>query len=104
MGKARSVAVTQPGWYVETTADGGAHHGRLKDPDPRLSSALSIDASKSIQIVVSDCGRTFKPLFHATRQGQVIRWEEPVDEGHACPACWETVHGKGTSFYEVAHG
>ncbi len=86
--KAKTVAAAAPlpAWYVESTADGGAHHGVLKG-----------------HAVMSDCGLTFLPLDYATRKGTVVRWNEPVDETHACPVCWKAVHGN-TSFYEVASG
>jgi hypothetical protein len=90
VGKRRTKTVAakapSPAWYVESTADGGAHHGVLKD-----------------RVVSANCGLTFLPLDYATRRGEVIRWHEPVDEAHACPACWKSVHGS-TSFYEVANG
>lgn len=68
MAKAKKLPAA---WYVETTADGGAHYGR-----------------QSGQVVEALCGRKFEPLDYATRKGTVIRWTEPVDEAHACPDCW----------------
>jgi hypothetical protein len=70
MAKAKKLPAA---WYVETTADGGAHYGRLV-------------AGKVI--AGQPCGREFVPLDYATRKGTVIQWNEPVDQGHACPACW----------------
>ena len=90
MGHRRKVVAAAqplPAWYVETTADGGTHHGPLRDTG----------------VVVADCGSRFLPLCHASKPGVVMRWNEPPDEMAACPVCWEKVHGN-TSFYEVASG
>jgi hypothetical protein len=77
----------RPAWYVESTADGGAHYGRQSDGKV---------------IAEPPCGREFVPLDYATRKGTVMVSEEPADEAHACGACWRVFTSDRTSFYEIA--